>query len=162
MIRNTLLLLLYAGLLLLLFFGMPDAILYSLGPERWLPVVLIFLLLPYVLHLVLRSFRVGRMQFIWLPASFLSTLILFGKMTGKREDAAFREIGVRTPGVVYTKQPSTAKGNYWVLRCQYTVNGRVYSTFTQTDRHHAYEVGDTLTVVYIPSFPQKCRILELQ
>ncbi|MBK9460831.1 MAG: hypothetical protein IPN94_15730 [Sphingobacteriales bacterium] len=157
-----LLLILYIGLLLLIFFGLPDKVLYSQEAIRWTPFILIFFVQTFLLYQLLKSFNV-RPKY---DASFcaLSVLVIgpsFGLYLGQKEEKEFQENGETVKGIVYKKWYTTGKNSEWLLRCQYVVDGVTYSTFSTTDKNNKYRIGDTLTVIYIDNFPQKCTIKEL-
>ncbi|MFN6377782.1 MAG: hypothetical protein ACK4WD_00800 [Flavobacteriales bacterium] len=158
-----LVLLLYIGLLLLVFFGLPEKILYSQEVIRWTPFVLIIFVQPFLLYLLLKSFNVKPKYLVRICA--LSVLVIgpaFGLYIGYQEEKDLRENGQTVKGVVYKKWYSTGKYSEWLLRCQYEVDGVVYSTFSETDRDNKYEIGDTLTILYVNNFPQKSKIKELE
>ncbi len=157
-----LLLLLYIGLLLLIFFGLPDKVLYSQDIIKWIPFVLIFGVQTYLLYYLLLSFKVNPKYIIGSCA--LSALIIgpsFGFYRSYQEKLAFQKSGKETKGVIYKKWYSLKKNSEWLVRCHYMVDDVTYSTFSETDKYNKYKVGDTLTVIYIDGFPQKCKIKEL-
>ena len=157
-----LLLLFYIGLLLLIFFGLPDKVIYSHGIVGWTPFVLIFGAQTFLLYHLLLSFKVNSKYVLGTCA--LSVLIIgpsFGFYGSYQEKMAFQKSGIETKGIVYKKWYSLKKNSEWLVRCQYVVDGMVYSTFSETDNDNKDKVGDTLTVIYIDDFPQKCKIKEL-
>lgn len=164
--RNTqmkyLLLILYIGLLLLIFFGLPDKVLYSQEVTSWTPFILIFFVQTFLLYQLLKSFNLAPNYRVGVSA--LSVLIIgpsFGLYLGNKEEKEFRENGETVKGIVYRKWYKTGKNSEWLLRCQYVVDGVTYSTFSKTDKNNKYRGGDTLTVIYIDNFPQKSKIKEL-
>ena len=157
-----LLLILYIALLLLIFFGLPDKILYSQEAISWTPFILIFFIQTFLLYHLLKSFNVTPDYHVGICA--LSVLLIgpsFGFYLGHQEDKEFQKKGETVKGVVYKKWYKTGKNSEWLLRCSYMVDGIQYSTFSETDRGNKYRVGDTLTVIYIDNFPQKSKIKEL-
>ena len=161
MMKNYLLLL-YIGLIFLIFFGLPDQVMYSKGIVRWVPFILIFIIQPYVLYYLLRSFNVNPDYLLAACAlSFLIIGLSFGYYGSYQEDIDFQERGKQTKAVVYKKWYSIKKNSEWLLKCKYVVDGTGYSTFSETDKKNIYKIGDTLTVIYIEEYPQKCRIKEL-
>ena len=151
------------GLLLLIFFGLPQSILYSQEPIRWMPFILIFIIQPLVLYYLLKSDTITRNTTIGLCA--LSVFIVglpFGFYLNYSEKKDLEQKGETTKGVIYRKWHSSGKNSEWLIRCRFQVNGTSYSTFSEKDKNNVFKVGDTLTIIYINDFPQKCKIKELQ
>ena len=158
-----LLLILYIGLLLLIFFGLPDKILYSHDIIRWTPFLLIFVVQTYLLYQLLKSFNVTPKYLLAICA--ISVLVIgpsFGFYLGYKDEKDFQEKGHSVKGVVYKKWYAVGKNSEWLLRCEYVVNGVRYSTFSETDEDNEYQIGDTLTIIYFEDYPQKSKIKELE
>jgi hypothetical protein len=157
-----LLLCIYIGLLLFIFFGLSDKVLYSQDTVRWAPFILILIVQPFLLYHLLKSFRVSYKYLFAVCA--LSVLVIgpsFGYYLGYQESKDFQRSGQTVKGVVYKKWYTTGRNKEWLVRCQYEVEGVSYSTFSETDKENKYRVGDSLTVIYMDNFPQKCKIQEL-
>jgi len=155
-----LVLILYIALLLIVFFGIPVRVLYSQGVIRFTPFILIFFIQTFLLYCLLKSFNAApKFTVGWVALSVLIIGPSFGLYEGHRAKADFKDNGSLTNGIVYKKWQRKSE---WLLRCQYSVDGNVYSTFSETDKNNRYKVGDTLTVIYIKDFPQKSRIKELE
>ena len=95
----------------------------------------------------------------------LSVLVLgptFGIYLGKTEKSALINHGIETKGIVYKKWYNYGKNGGWLLRCNFNVDAKTYSTFSETDRHNKYKIGDTLTILYNENFPQQCVIKDLK
>jgi hypothetical protein len=95
----------------------------------------------------------------------LSVLIIgpsFGFYLEYQDERQFQQNGETVNGIVYRKWYTSGKNKEWLLRCNYVVDGVTYSTFSETDKRNRFKIGDTLTVIYIPNFPQKCKIKELE
>ena len=156
------LLILYLGILILIFFGLPDKILYSQDVIRWTPFILIFIVQTFLLYRLLQSFKIMQKHLLGICA--LSVLVIgpsFGFYLGYKDERDFQQNGEETKGIVYKKWYKYGKNSEWLLRCQYEVDGVIYSTFSETDEENRYQVGDTLTVIYIKNYPPKCKIKEL-
>lgn len=154
----------YIILIVLIFFGLPEEILYSQGPTKWIPFILIFFVQTYLLNLILSSFNVSPTYKTLLTA--LSVLIIgpsFGIYIKNKEKTALQKYGQQTKGVVYKKWYNEGKNSNsgWLLRCNYKVGDETYSTFSVTDKNNVYKIGDTLTIIYNSNFPQQCEIREL-
>ena len=80
------LLVLYAGFLALIFFGLPDSLLYTHEPQRWLPFILVFVVEPVLLYYVLKAF-LKRQAFLlgWVTLSVEDKQKVFhsGNVKGK-------------------------------------------------------------------------------
>jgi hypothetical protein len=150
----------YIVLLLIIFFGIPDRVLYSQDVIGFTPFILIFFFQSFLLYCLLKSFNAAPKFTIGCVA--LSVLVIgpcYGLYEGHRAEADLKENGSLTNGIVYKKWQRKSE---WLLRCQYSVNGNVYSTFTEKDKDNIYKVGDTVTVIYVKDFPQKSRIKKLE
>ena len=159
---KTFYLIAYIGLLTLIFFGLPDSILYSQSITKWVPFILIFFGQTYLLYKILNSFNVSDKKKQLMVA--LSVLILgptFGIYFTKAEKNELRNHGIETKGIVYKKWYNYGKNGGWLLRCNFKVETKTYSTFSETDRHNKYKIGDTLTILYNENFPQQCVIKDL-
>src|SRR5688572_5848960 len=157
-----LLLILYIGLLLLIFFGLPDSILYSRDILRWIPFILIVIVQTYLLYRLLKSFKVKPMYLLAICA--VSVLVIgpsFAFYLEYQDEKDFQRKGKSVKGVVYKKWYAIGKNSEWLLRCEYIVNGIRYSTFSETDEDNSYKIGDTLTIVYFEDYPPKYKIIEL-
>jgi hypothetical protein len=149
-------------LLIIIFFGLPDNILYCQSITKWIPFALIFLGQPFLLYKLLGSFNVSHNAKKLIIA--LSVLIIgpvFGIYLGNKEKSTLEHYGKETKGIVYKKWYALGKNGGWLLKCNFKIGGKVYLTFSETDRHNQYKVGDTLTIIYNTNFPQQCKIKEL-
>jgi hypothetical protein len=159
---KNLLLILYIGLLLLIFFGLPDKIVYSQQPIRWTPFILIFIFQTFLLYRLLKSFNVvPNYRFLICALSVLVIGPSYGLYLRYQDERQFQQNGETVKGIVYKKWFTSGRNKEWLLRCKYVVNGATYSTFSVTDKKNKFKVGDTLTVIFVPDFPQKSKIEEL-
>ena len=153
----------YLLLLTLIFFGLPDTVLYSQGTKKWIPFLLIFFVQTFLLYKLLSSFSVsGKNKKFATALSVLLLGPLFGIYLGKMEKKVLRDQGVETKGIVSKKWYSYGKNGSWLLRCNFQVEAKTYSTFSVTDRNNIYKIGDTLTIIYNENFPQQCIIKDLE
>ena len=154
---------LYIGLLLLIFFGLPDKVLYSQDSIGWAPFILIFIVQPFILYHLLKFIT---MPYIYrLGICALSILLIgpsFGYFLGYREKQEYKLNGQTVNGIVYRKWYSTGKNKEWLFRCHYIVDGVRYSTFSETDENNKYKVGDTVRIVYSVNFPQKSTVQDFE
>jgi hypothetical protein len=155
------LLILYIGLLCFIFFGLPDSVVYSQDNKSLAAVILVFVVQPVLLYALLRASKVKRVYlYLLCPLSVLILGPLLGYYYGYEENKDFQERGKTTSGIIYKKWYNSGKNKQWLIRCHYVVNGQTYSTFSETDAENKYKVGDTLTVIYLEDYPQKCDIRE--
>jgi hypothetical protein len=153
----------YPVLLLYIFLGLPDSILYSQDTIRWLPFILIFFVQTFVLYKLLSSFNIlAKNKQLLVAISILVLGPAFGLYLGYKEKKTMDEHGVETQGVVYKKWYNNGKNGGWLFRCNFKANTKSYSTFSITDKHNTYKIGDTLTVLYNENFPQQCIIKEVE
>ena len=160
---KTLLIISYVGLLILLFFGLPQNILNGQSVIKWTPFVLIFFVQTFLLYKILTEFDISyNKKRIIVALSVLVIGPLFGFYSGKKNEMNLKKYGVETKGVVYKKWYKYRQSSGWLLKCKFQVDGKTYSTFSETDQHNKYKVGDTLTILYNYKFPQECIIEELE
>ncbi len=130
---------------------------------RWLPLFLIFILIPILINLSLKQLEVNNRVFY----SFSSILILdplTGFIAGKIADKDIDLDGKMTKGIVIHKEwvkPKSQSG-YWNLSCKFMTQNKVYITFRHTDRKNIYQIGDSLSIKYSESNPENSTILELK
>jgi len=147
----------------LVFVEYQDIFYVKSGFFRWLPLFLIFILIPILINLSLKQFEINNRVFY----SFSSVLILgplTGILSGKIADKDLDLNGKITKGIVISKEwvkPKSQSG-YWSLSCEFITKNKVYKTFSQTDRENIYQIGDTLSIKYSESNPENSTILELK
>ncbi len=159
---KTLLIITYFGLLILLFFGLPQNILNGQSVIKWTAFLLIFFVQTFLLYKILTAFKISfNTKKIIVALSVLIIGPLFGFYSGQKTDVNLRKYGIETKGIVYEKWYKYTQSSGWLLRCNFQADGKTYSTFSATDQHNKYKVGDTLTILYNSQFPQECIIEEL-
>lgn len=153
----------YPTLLVFIFFGLPNSILYSQGIMGWIPFILIMFVQPFLLYKMLNSFGApDPIEAIAIPLSILVVGPLFGIYSNNVEEKRLRDNGAETKGIVHEKQYQSWKNKGWFIKCNFEVDAKTYSTFNITDKHNKYQIGDTLTIRYYKKFPQQCIIKELE
>lgn len=158
-------LLILIGLILTIFLGLPDIILYSkVGLFRWLPFFIIFLGIPFLLFKILISFKL-RMEII-LTFSVGSVLLigpLFGLWTGRLSEKDLDKNGQVKPGVVsekwYALKHRSSDGE-WLYKARFRVDNNFYITYTAVDEDNSKKTGDTVLVRYSKRNPENNRILK--
>ena len=169
---RTILTILYFGLILLLCFaGTSDPVVYSHeGFSKWLPYILIFVAQPLVLYLLLtqisfKNFKIQKSLIVRgiIAISVLTIIMsyLYFLQTKKENDLVLN--GCKTRGIVYKKwQDNYKQDSKWLLVCNFSVDGKPFYTFSETDKENKYKVGDTLTIIYSTRFLGNCIIEELE
>lgn len=163
--KRILLVTIYTGLLGLIFLGLPDELLYEQENAliEVIPFMLIFIVPPIILYNILKSYKVTHNTALGIAAG--SVLVIgptWGMLQERKSKTDFAANGQPTMGIVYKKWKSGTGKREWLLRCNYQVDGKTYSTFSKADDKNKFKVGDTLTVVYSKKYPQKCMIVELE
>lgn len=159
------LILLYIILLLLIFFGLPQSIIYSHDPLLgWVPFVLLFIVQWVFIYGIAISFSLKPYTAKGMAAlTILISCPLYGIYLGRQQNNRLSKNGKIAIGVVFKKWQDTGNGkNEWLLRCHFEAYWRTYSTFSETDRDNIYHVGDSLHVLYSKDDPNDCVILELK
>ena len=78
-------------------------------------------------------------------------------------DKEFNDNSETTIGIISEKwyYNSTSAGyNGWQVRCSFLIDGNNYKTFAQNINDLTYQVGDTVTIKYLPYNPEINRVLE--
>ena len=153
-------------LLLVLFFGLGDSILYAKsGFKSWVPYLIIFLCIPLTLTKVLKTLDIrGKANLVFSFGSILLIGPLFGFWIEHLSKTELSKNGLETVGVVSEKwwSDSHRGADEWLLKCEFLVDGEVYETYTMEDEENQYKVGDKLTILYSPINPDNNTIVELE
>lgn len=149
------------GLLLFMFFGLPDEILYAKGLLfRLIPFLLLFFVLPY---LILELLRLTNIENKWIFSLALSSTFIiapiFSFWLGYISEKDLEKYENHTEGIVSEKWKSK---NVWLLKCKFIVNGSEYETFSKTDKENRFHIGDKLSIRYSSKTPDNCEIVELK
>jgi len=148
-----------------LYIDTPNSVLYAKsGFLRWLPFALIFAVLPYLLLKFINA--VWKHNSGWSIVIAIGSVFVvgptFGIVSERKQHAELRKNGVLTKGIVIEKFETFGKGyNGWNVVCKYDANGKAFTTFTIPDRENAFDLGDTLNVVYSSLNPENAEVLEL-
>ncbi len=164
MLQKIALFSLYFVLLLFIFFGLPDRIIYAQkGTLMWLPLILLFIFQPFLIYLIARSFSLKSYPSKGVAALVvIVTSILFGVYCTIRQEKSLQTSGKIAIGVVYKKWFSTRPKREWLIRCHFQDNKTTYSTFSEIDERNIYRIGDTLHILYSKDDPNNCEIVELK
>jgi len=153
------------GLILLIFFGLPDVILYSKsGFERWLPFIVIFFGITFLLYKTLVDFKIRKD--IVLAISIGSVLLIgpsFGLWTGNLSEKDLEKNGEIKIGRVsekwYAKKHKSTEGE-WLYKAEFNVDNKVYHTFSNVDEDNIIKVGDTIMIKYSRRNPENNKIIK--
>ncbi len=148
-----------------LYIDTPDSVLYAKeGFLRWLPFILVFLVLPYLLLKFINSVWPNNSGWgiVIAAASVLIVGPAFGIISGEQQQKELKKNGSLTKGLVVEKWKSTGKGNKeWLIVCKYNANGKAYTTFSIPDKENRFKLGDTVTVLYSYINPTNSAVVEL-
>jgi len=157
---------LYIGLLLFVFFGLPDKIIYHKLSDllSWLPFILLFIFQPLLVYKICKIFDINNQYSIGIAA--LSVLIsgpTYGIYLGTQQNKELSQYGKQTTGIVCKKWETLKyqKHYEWLLRCKFVVNGTNYSSFSVQDKKNLFHIGDTLHIMYSERNPENCVVVEL-
>lgn len=144
--------------ILSLFWGLPDSVLFAkAGFLRWLPFLIIFCLNTTLIYIVIRSYDKQIMPSIGIAA--LSVLIigpLFGLWQDNYRDTELKENGAKTIGIVHTKWVKNPKGNNpkYSMKSSFVVDGKEYFTSVYNLEENNYSKGDTISIIYSINNPE--------
>jgi len=149
---------------LILFFGLPNEILYAKnGILKWSPFVIIFILIPWLISKILNPHKIREDYILYIYCAAI--LILgpsFGIWSGIQSENDIKLNGHLTKGIIYKKWLSNRKsGNKWLIRCYFQYEGKKYSTFSQEDVYNQYQIGDSLEIEFSKNFPDNNKIVGL-
>ena len=152
----------YLILLVLIFFALPKNISLGQGDLRWIVYFLIFFIQTFLLYITLTEYNVDiKVKKLIVPLSVLIIGPLYGTYMSYIKNNDLKLHGIETKGIVYKKFQSSNTSE-WLIRCNFRVKNNIYSTFSETDKYNMHKIGDTLTILFNPKFPEECKILELE
>ncbi|SFG75535.1 DUF3592 domain-containing protein [Pontibacter chinhatensis] len=153
------------SILWFLYIDTPDSVLYAkTGVLRWLPFVIIFLVLPYCVVKFIRSVWLN--SSVWPLGIASATALVVGPTFGivsewqKLEDLSLH--GATTQGIVIEKWKTGKGKKEWLFVSKYTVDGKPYTTFSIPDKENRFRLGDTLQIRYSTKNPDNSEIVELE
>jgi hypothetical protein len=151
-------------LLLLLFFGMPDCVLYTkTGILKWFPFVIIFTAIPFLVYMSVYDLFVNK-QIVKIIA-LVSVFIIgpgFGIWTEKLADKDINENGNITKGLVTEKWYSHKRNNAtgeWLYKAEFKTNKKIFTTFSYVDDDNTIKVGDPIMIKYSKRNPENNKIM---
>ncbi|WP_147405059.1 hypothetical protein [Aquimarina sp. AD10] len=154
-------------LITILFFGLDNDILYAkTGIKRWIPFIIIFFVIPFLMFNFLNKYKVkGKTKFALSLIPIIIVGPLFGLWSGYLSNKQLNEDGKFTIGIVSEKFKSGRKSGspgVWLVKCKFEVDNEMYITFSKKDKANLYRIGDTLNIKYSKKNPQNHIIVELE
>jgi len=153
--------------LLVLYFGLGYIILFAKqGTIHWIPFIIIFGVVPFLLYKSLQSYKIKEKACLGLAIG--SVLVIgptFGVWIGVISDNEFSKYGATTKGIVVDKwcsKSSRKREGQWLVKCEFSVGNEQYSTYNVRDRKNIYKLGDTLLIQYSKRNPDNNRIPALE
>jgi|GEM_PF-1999734 len=151
-------------LLVFLFFGMPDIVLYTkTGILRWLPFVLISTAIPFLIYMSVQNLFVNKK--IATIIALASVFLIgpgFGIWTEKLADKDINDNGILIKGFVtekwYFHKRNTATGD-WFYKAKFNINKKTYFTFSTVDDDNTIKVGDPIMIKYSRRNPENNDIM---
>ncbi len=164
--KKLLYFILLTSIILVLFFGLGNDILYAkTGIKRWIPFVVIIFVIPFLILKVLDQYNIaGKAKIALSVGPILIIGPLFGIWTGYLSKNDLTENGIKTYGIIsqkWSSKPRKRSGE-WLVKCKFRVDGKVFKTFSKEDEKNIYKVGDTLTILYSSENPENNTIIELE
>lgn len=153
------------GIIVLTFFGLPDVVIYSkTGLMRYIPLVLLFILVPFLLYKALKEFKLkNEISIGFAMGSILVFGPLFGLWTNLKSNLDLEKTGVIKYAIVKEKwysSPRKGKRSEWLFIAKFKVDNIEYSTFSQVDKDNSLNIGDTVWVRYSKNNPENNDIIE--
>jgi hypothetical protein len=155
------------GLILLIFFGLTDVVLYSKeGLERWIPFLIIIFVLPFFIYKTLLDFKL-RKDYA-LAISISSILLIgpsFGFWTENLYDKDLEKNGILVEGVVFEKwqvKKHKSREYKWLYKGKFEVLDKDYFTFSIEDKDNSVNEGDTLRIKYSKRNPENNTIIRIK
>jgi len=154
-------LLILTTLLFVLFFALPDFVLYSkIGFYRWFPFVIIFLAIPFLSYKTLTDFKIKKNVSVITASSALLIGPLFGIWTKVISDKDLEQNGQTKMGIVSEKWYANKRKGEWLYSVKFKVENVIYHTFSNVNKDNRIKIGDTVLVQYSKRNPENNKILK--
>lgn len=146
--------------ILILFWGLPNEILYAKsGISRWLPFIIIVGLIPWLISKTLHPHKIRKDYVVGIfCAAILILGPIFGIWWGIQSENDIKLNGTITKGVISEKWYS---GDEYLIKCIFYYEGVEYSTFSEEDSCNQFQEGDSLEIEFSKEFPNNNRIIGL-
>ncbi|MES2588223.1 MAG: hypothetical protein V4622_04530 [Bacteroidota bacterium] len=158
----TLYLIILITLIITLFVGLGDKIIFAKsGVERIIPIILIFIGIPFSLYKVLIKIQDSRKKVANITA--LSVIILglsFGLWSKYLSENDFKQYGKTIIGEVVKREWTTGnKAGHWVLTASFRYNSKKYLTFSKDEMTRKYNLYDKILVRFSKRNPENNEII---
>lgn len=152
------------ALMVLLFFGLGEHILYSKsGIGRIIPVVLIFGGIPFTIYKTLQFFLDKKNA---TKYGALSILILgpgFGIWSKYLSENDFKKNGMITYGKVIEREWTHLNNRgRWTITAEFEYNSKRYITFSQDDNDNKFQLKDKIRIRFSTRNPENNEIIDLK
>jgi hypothetical protein len=153
-------------LIIFIGFGLPDEVLYAKGFIKWLPPLLIFIGLPFLLYKTLDNYNVRRDISSGLAiGSILIIGPLFGIWTGHLSNKDLDKNGTLIKGIVIEKnhvRKHRSQNYKWLYRAEFKVSDEYFLTYSEEDKDNTVKEGDTVIIQYSKRNPENNTIIKLK
>lgn len=159
---RVLYLLAFSALLLGLFFGLGDTIMFGKSiVVKIIPLVLIFVGIPFFLYKFLQTFRIKRSVLVGkiVPLSILILGPGFGFWSKYFSENDLEKYGKQTYGKITTREWSSRKPGGWVVSAEFVYESGKYETFSKTERNHRYQIGEEVLVRFSTRNPENNELI---
>lgn len=151
--------LLLIAALLVLFLVTPDFILYSKDWVRWLPYVLITLVIPFLLFKMVLQMK-SQWTIVIPFASMLVVGLLYGTWKEHLTEKDLQKNSVITKGIVIDTWEGSRKSQYdWYFSGEFEVDGKTYQTFSYNNQDQRLDFGDSITIRYSRRNPENNQVI---
>lgn len=159
-------LLFYLCLIVLVFFGLPNAILFAKsGILKYIPFLLIFIPAPYLLYRSLEQFKLKNN--ICINIAIGSIFIIgptFGIWSDFKTEQELNSNGKITIGIIskkwYDKNYRDFDGE-WLYQVRFKVDNKNYHTYSEVDKLNKLNKGDSIKVRYSLINPEINKIIKI-
>jgi hypothetical protein len=155
------------ALLLIIGFGLPDEVLYAKeGFIKWLPFIVIFLGMPFLIYKTADSYKVRKdICLVIVIGSILIIGPLFGIWTENLSKKDLDKNGVLIKGIVIEKNQvrKYRSQNFELLyRAEFKIKDDYYLTYVKADKDNIVNKGDTVVIKYSKRNPRNNTIIRLK
>jgi len=151
-------------LLVYLFFGLGDYILYAKsGLGRILPFLLLFAAIPFTLYKTLLLFFEKKNATKYTPFIILILGPGFGIWCNYLSEKDFKSNGEVIHGKVIKRVWSSVKNRgYWAITAEFEYNSKKYTTFPEDDKSNKFRLNDKIRVRFSTRNPENSEIIDLK
>jgi hypothetical protein len=151
-------------LIVYLFFGLGEQILYAKsGTARIVPFILIFGGIPFCIYKIL-NFLIDKKKASNFTA--LSILILgpgFGLWSKFLSENDFKDFGKVTYGKVIEREwTSMNNRGRWTITAEFEYNSKKFTTFSKDDNENRFQLNDKIRIRFSTRNPENNEIIDLK